>query len=180
MDTAFGWLGRFMEAISSIIPRLQIVPTTHGGVSFKGGTDVRVIEPGPYWYWPIWTDYIIIPTVRQTLNLPQQTLTTQDGHPITISAVIVYEVTDVKKALTVQWDLEDTLQDISQAAVREYTIPRTFEELRAGGNTELKEAIRKRLVRYGVGVREACVTDLAITRVITMIGEGQTYVEGDE
>ena len=179
METAFGWFGRIIEYFGEFILRWQVVPVTHGGVSFVKGKKVEIIEPGIYWYWPFRTEFTIIPVVRQSIDLPNQTLTTSDSFPITIAAVIVYEITDVVKALTSQWDLDETLQDISCAAVREYTVPRTFEELRIGDDAILKDTIKKRLQRYGVGVRDAWVTDLAITKVITVVG-GSAYIGEEE
>lgn len=178
METAFGWIGKFMEWVGAFFPRWEVVPMTHGGVSFVRGKNVKVIKPGLYWYWPIWTDFIITPVVRQTLDLPDQTLTTADAQPITISAIIVYDILDVEKALTVQYDLEDTIHDICQVAVRRYTVTRTFEDLRAGDERELKEEVRKQLTKYGVGVREASINNLAVTKVITLVGGG-TYI-GEE
>ena len=179
MDAAFGWLGRFMETLGGFVPRWRVIPMTHGGVSFVRGKVVKAIKPGLYWYWPIWTDYVIIPVVRQSLNLPAQTLTTADDHAVTLSTVIVYEVTDVVKALTSQWELEDTVQDIALAAVREYSMRKTFEQLRLDDGSALKETIKRRVQRYGVGVRDAWITDLAKTRVITLVG-GSTYLDAEE
>ena len=179
MDAAFGWLGRIMETLGGFVPRWRVIPLTHGGVSFVRGKKVVAIKPGLYWHWPIWTDYVIIPTVRQSLNLPSQTLTTADDCAITLSTVIVYEVTDVVKALTHQWDLEDTIQDIALAAVRQYTVRKTFEQLRKDDGSALKETIKRRVQRYGVGVRDAWVTDLAKTKVITLVG-GSTYLDTED
>jgi regulator of protease activity HflC (stomatin/prohibitin superfamily) len=178
MEAAFGWLGQFIEYLASFIPRWKVIKATDAGVSFVRGKNVKEIRPGLYWHWPIWTEYIIIPVVRQTLDLPDQTLTTADEVPITVSSVIVYEVTDVVKALTVQWDLEDTIHDICQVAVRRYTVGRTFEEIRTGDERELKDEVRKSLARYGVAIREASIVNIAKTKVLTVVGGG-TVVTND-
>ena len=170
MDTAFGWLGRLMDALGSFIPRLVIVRTTHGGVAFVRGKNPKEIKPGIMWFWPVWTDYIILPVVRQSLDLPSQTLTTKDDQAITVAAVIVYEVSDIMRALTVQWDLDETLQDVSCAAVREYVVARRFSEIQVDDAKMLRDVIRKRVQRYGIAVRDAWVTDFARTKVITVIG----------
>ena len=180
MDTAFGWLGRFMDALGSFIPRLVVVKTTHAGVSFVRGKNPKEIRPGLFWYWPVWTDYIIVPVVRQSLDLPSQTLTTNDDQAITVAAVIVYEVNDVMQALTTQWDLDETLQDISCAAVREYVVARSFKAIQVDDAAKLRDVIRKRVKRYGIAVRDAWVTDFARTKVITVIGSAMPVVEEEE
>jgi regulator of protease activity HflC (stomatin/prohibitin superfamily) len=169
METAFGWLGSLMEMVGSLFPRLVIVQSTHGGVSFVRGKNPRKVSPGLMWYWPVVTEVVLYPVVRQSLNLPSQTLTTSDNKTITFSAVIVYDVPDILKALTVQWDLEDTLQDVSMAAVREFVLARTFDELRTESGVRLKDTIHARIQQYGVAVKDAWVTDLAETKVVTMI-----------
>lgn len=174
MDTAFGWLGKLMETVGSLFPRLVVVKATHGGVAFVRGKLAKEIRPGLMLYWPIWTDFILYPAVRQSLNLPSQTLTTKDGRSITTSAVLVYEVNDMLKALTVQHDLDDTLRDISLAAVREHDQARTFDELRCEDGAELRDTIRRRVQKYGVRVCDAWVTDFAETRVLTLVSPGST------
>jgi hypothetical protein len=53
--------------------------------------------------------------------------------------------------------------------------------LRVGDDNVLKETIKKRLQRYGVGVRDAWVTDLAVTKVITLVGSSNgAFAEEDE
>lgn len=169
METAFGWLGRIMEFIGAFFPRLVIVKSTHGGVAFVRGRNPRLIRPGLIFYWPLWTEVILYPIVRQSLNLPSQTVTTKDGKTITISTVIVYEVADILKALTVQWDLNETLRDISMAAVREYAQGASFAELRGKETLALRDTIKKRVTPYGIRTLNAWVTDLAQTKVITLV-----------
>ncbi|MCP4900908.1 MAG: hypothetical protein GY906_28405 [bacterium] len=179
METAFGWIGKFMEWLASWFPHILVIKTTHRGVAWVRGKKIKELTPGVRFIWPIWTEYYIVPVVRQTLDLPEQTLTTKDGFAIHIGVVIVYDVADVVRMLTVQYDHDDTISDIGQVAVRKYTINRTFEELRIDDGAELKETVQKQMRRYGVAVREASVVDLAKTKVITMVGGG-SYVEDEE
>jgi len=187
MSEALGWIGEAIDWLLQFLPRVTWVPPTHGAVTFTRGKKVRSYGPGlagkwycPCW-WPAWTEMHKYPIVRQTHNLPSQTLTTSDDKAITISSVIIYRISDLEKALTAQWDLEETINDISLAAMRTFVCGRSFDTLRGEDGSELKATIQKPLARYGVGVSEAWITDLAETRVLTLIQpDGGTAVIEDE
>jgi regulator of protease activity HflC (stomatin/prohibitin superfamily) len=179
MDAALGWIGQLVDWLLQLLPRITWVPVTHGAVTITRGRKVRSYGPGivgrwwrPLW-WPAWTEVHTYPTVRQTHNTPSQTLTTLDCKSVSVSGVIVYRIPDLEKALTSQWDLEDTINDISQAAMRSFVCSRSFDELRTEDGAELKAAIQKPLSRYGVGVSEAWITSLAVTKVITLVRSDQ-------
>lgn len=184
MDTAFGWLGQIMEFVGSLFPRLVIVTSTHGGVCFVRGKHPREIKPGLVWYWPIWTEVMTYPVVRQSLNLPSQTLTTSDKRAVSISVVIIFRISNVLDALTLQWDLSETTNDIAMAAVREFVFSRTFDEMLETGkraDKRLKRLIADPLSVYGVEVMDAWITDLAATKVITLVRPDQSGgLEADE
>lgn len=182
MEGAFGWLGNVMEWLGSWFPRLEIVPVTHGGVAFVRGKHVKEIKPGLMLWWPFWTEIMTYPVVRQSVDLPSQTLTTNDGVPVTVGCVVVYTVDDVVTALTKQWDLSDTVQDLCAAAVCEFVTSKEFAWIN-GNRTIAKRHLTKEVVtvlsEYGVAVQGAWLTDFAKTKVISLLGEG-TYADYGE
>lgn len=184
MESAFGWLGEIFNWFGNLIPRWVIVKKTHEGVAFVRGKHVRRVTPGMLFYWPFWTECMLYPTVRQSVNLPSQTLTTADGFSITISAVIIYRVGDIVKALAEQWDLAETINDLSMAAVRETVCETDFEELQSDWKNVdkmLKEQLQSTLLEYGVDIMDARITDFSETKVVTLIGGGQqAYIEEGE
>ena len=117
MDGALAWIGHIVEWLGKLIPRLVIVRSTHGGVKFKRGKYAIPIKPGVCAYWPIVTEVDILPVARQTHNLPSQSLTTRDGKTIVVSGVVVYEIRDVVSALAKNWDISDTINDITMCAI---------------------------------------------------------------
>lgn len=182
MEAAFGWLGKAMEWIGDFIPRLTIVAKTHGGVAFVRGKNVKVIRPGLTLWWPFWTEIALYPTVRQSLDLPSQTLTTKDGQPVTVGCAIVYTVDDVETALTRQWDLAETIQDLSTAAVCDFVTSNEFDWInqnRAVVKRRLTKSVQEVLEEYGVGIQGAWLTDFAKSKVISMLGGGLGYYEED-
>ena len=85
METAFAWLGEIMNWFGKWFPRLLIVRSTHAGVRFRHGKKPEALMPGLRVYWPLVTEVDIIPTARQTHNLPTQALMTSDGKKVVVS-----------------------------------------------------------------------------------------------
>lgn len=182
---AFGWLGQLVEWVGSWVPRLEICRATHKGVKFVRGKHVRVIEPGLYLYWPITTECDVIPVVRQSVDLASQVLTTDDEKTVMVSAVLVYEVSDVEKALARSHDVDDTITEVAAAVVAESVTPRTFQELRTELHGEVRAEMTKKcnealIYKFGIRVLDARLTDLAIARVIRTVGDRVITLEDDD
>lgn len=171
------WLGDAVQAVLRFVPRISIVRSTHRGVAFVRGRDVHVIQPGLYVWWPLITECLMVPVVRQSLDLPVQTLTTKDGLSIIVSGVVIYTIRDIKVALTEQWDVDETIRVMSQAAVRDVVCSVTFEYLnqnRYQFEGRLKTALSKELSAYGVEVVDSKLTDFARTSVLAIAGTNLT------
>jgi len=163
MEGAFGWISSIIHNIGLVLPRLLHVQFNLGCVLFKrGGT--KVLKPGMHIYWPIWSEPIRYPIKRQTLNLPPQVLTTGDGKTVTVSVTVVYEVSDIEKALVETFDLEETVTDVAQLGVKTVVLSHDYDDLK--GNQEeidksLKKSIRSALHPHGAKVIEAFMSDFA-------------------
>ena len=126
MENAFGWLGSMIEWVGQLIPRIILVPPTHAGVKFVYGSRVKVLQSGLHFYWPVVTTYHLYPIVRQTNNLSAQTLMTKDNKSIIISAIIIFSVQNIEKALVKSWDIDDTVSDIAQTEIVSTITSRTI------------------------------------------------------
>lgn len=181
------FLGELLKGMVSIFPRVIIVNATHGGVKWKRGHKVVALSPGWYIYWPITTDHEVIPVGRQSHTPPKQTLTTKDGASISIGIVVVYKINDIVQAIGKQnWDVDTTVNDISQAAVVSVIASKTwqeFKELVANDelNEELKVAAKKELSQFGVLVQQCKLTDFTLCDVNKVIADIPTLtIVGEE
>lgn len=182
---AFSWIGDLLEWIVDWIPRVEICRATHRGVKFVCGKHVKEINPGLYVYWPQTTECVVIPVVRQSVNLPPQTLTTKDGFSVLVSPVLIYEIDDIRKALADSYDVDDTITEIGGLAVVDAVASRTFEEIRENLTTKVKKDItdksRLLLAPFGVKVKVGLLSDFAKCRVIRIAGDaGANVFEDDE
>ena len=171
MTGAFAWLGQFFEFFGSLFPRLIIVRATENGIKWVRGHKVVALNPGVHIYWPILTDVEVMVTARQTINLKPQTLTTADNRKVIVSAVVVYRIHDIVRAIgRINWDVAETVMDIAQAGVVDVVRSMTLEELMGSDvENQLTRTCRKQLRRYGVYVSRAAFTDLAEARVFRLV-----------
>lgn len=175
MESALGWIGDLVAWIVSWLPALEVVPKTHAGVKFVRGWKTVVLEPGMHWYWPITSDIITAPVVRQSLQLKDQTLTCADNQCLYISVVLVYKIHDIHEALVETWDFDETIEDIAQkctaSRVAEYDRDYLLDN-RDAFLADLKGWIEDRLTAYGVTLLGVGIVDLAPTRVYRVVTDG--------
>lgn len=170
---AFGWIGQLVEWLGRLIPRILIVRATHAGVKFVYGSRIKRIGPGIHTYWPVVTELSILPTARQTHNLVSQVMLTRDKQPVVLSGVVIYTITDVVKAVSKNWDISDTISDITMVAIMSVISSMTLDELISKiPEDELTAATRMRLRRFGVKVNKCTLTDFSMCRVIRLVGDG--------
>jgi len=176
MDGALGWISEIIHWFGRFIPRLVIVRATHAGVRFRRGRDAYPVPPGLHIYWPLCTEMEVIPVARQTHNLPSQALLTRDGKRVVAGGVVVYRITDIVAAISRNWDVSDTLNDISMLAITEvvttHDLAHLLEHLTDDVQQKLTHVTRKRLRQYGVQVYRAFLTDFSECLIIRNIGGG--------
>lgn len=179
MESAFAWVSQLWEFLCSLVPHLENMPANYGGVKLKHGK-AKEIRPGLYWWLPLTTDIVRLPTKRQTMRLDTQTLTTTDDQAVTASAVVVYEIADVVKALVDTWDVEDTISDVAQRSVVGALSSRSFEEVREELTGEVAQEIlrqcRRDLRQFGIRVKDAFLSDCTFVTAYRIMGDGVAVV----
>ena len=171
-----------MEWLGKLIPRIIIVKATHAGVKYVCGSKVVKLNPGIHVYWPIVTDYELHPVARQSVNLPTQVIMTADKKPVVIGVVAVYTIHDVVAVLAKNWDIDETVSDITQTAVVEVVSKATLDELISKIRTDIKAQLttttRKLLKPYGLRISKCAVTDFSTCRVIKLVGDPSPKLTG--
>jgi regulator of protease activity HflC (stomatin/prohibitin superfamily) len=180
MESAFAWIGNLMEWVGTFIPRVKIVRSTHAGVRFRHGKHAKAVKPGLCVYWPIVTEVEIIPVARQTHNLPSQSLLTKDGKQVVAGGVVVYEIKDIVATMARNWDVADTINDITMVAITDvittHELAYLLANLTQGVQDELTRVTRKKLKHYGVKVFRTALTDFSTALVVKNIGGGGTIL----
>lgn len=176
----FQWLNDLLGAVLRFIPRIRVVPQTHGGVAFVRGRPKLVPSGCLLFWWPVWTELLIVPVVRQTLNLPNQVLVPRRGDtPLVLSGVVVYDIADPVRALSSVHDLDDAVRDMALVAIRQVIAKYPAEAIWFNPekiNHALLRAVRGRMRGWGVRVQQVFLSDAAPCMVIRTVGEGNLTV----
>jgi len=176
VESALAWVGYIAEWCGRFIPRLLIIRSTHAGVKYRRGKDALPMLPGLHVYWPLVTEIEVIPVARQTHNLPSQSLLTKDMKRVVVSGVVVYSIKDIVATLSRNWDVSDTINDITMLAVTHvitsHTLDYLLEHLTDEVQTELTRVTRRKLSTYGVKVYRTALTDFAECIILKNIGGG--------
>lgn len=173
--------------VVNLFPRPIIVRKTHEGLKFIRGK-IKKIGPGFYFYWPFTTEVVLYPVVRQTAKLPTQSLMGQDDIALVVGAVLVYEVEDIVKALSEVMDIDETIEDISLATIKDFIIGKNVKGLAQKYkeiDKELTTKLRTKLKYYGIKVLNVYLSDCTPATIIkhygiTMIGGINAGLSGDE
>ena len=174
MDAAFAWLNTLIQTFYRFIPHVLIVRATHGG-EVGLGNRIKPLPPGLHVYWPLTTEVEVIVTARQTLAIPDQVLTTKDGKKVVVKTLVVYKIRDVVHAIgRVNWDVDTTVNDLTQSAVVRVVATHTYDEIMKGiadesMTTTLTREVRKELRQFGVHVVRSKLVDFAECRVFKLM-----------
>ena len=174
MDNAFAWVNAIAGWIGQWIPHWQIIPATHGGVKFIRGHKVIALGPGWHMYWPLTTELLMYPVVRQTIPTRTQCLVTADDKTIEDCGMITYAIHDVEAILARTYDADNTIEESAMSAIGRVCCRMSWEDLKAGLesgalNRTLRSAVRHELKPYGVTVIKATLTDMAPCRALKLI-----------
>jgi regulator of protease activity HflC (stomatin/prohibitin superfamily) len=168
---ALDWIGYIVEWIGNFIPRILHVRRTHQGVIFTR-SKAKKIGPGIHIYLPLWSQVEIYPVKRQTLNLPSQILTTKDRQSILIDVAVIYNIVDIYRALVDTYELQDTIRDICQAAVKKCISQYSFDciiDEQEEIDEEIFSEISSQVLDYGIGIENAFITDIAKSKVLKLV-----------
>jgi regulator of protease activity HflC (stomatin/prohibitin superfamily) len=167
------WLGELVKVIGDLIPRRILVEPTHQGVKFKGMKHTLLLLPGRYWYIPFFSSYYLLPVVRQSLYTLEQDLTTLDGKPVKLRAVVSYEITDVVTAIAKAYEVTDQIDDETMGLICRYTARKTLDELmddRTRMNREITSLVDRRMEEYGISIKRVQITSFISGRVLLHTG----------
>lgn len=175
MESAFAWLNQLIQAILQVFPRILIVRATHGGVKWVRGKHVKLLVPGLHVYWPLMTDVEVIVTARQTLAIPDQVMATADGKKVVVKTLVVYRIPDPVRAIGERcWDIDTTINDLTQAAVVCVIATHSYNEIMTGIRDEsitrtLTLETRRELRQFGAYISRCKLVEFSECQVFKLL-----------
>jgi regulator of protease activity HflC (stomatin/prohibitin superfamily) len=131
-----------------------------------GELEPIVYEPGFTMLIP-YVDTLVRRHVRvQTIELPQQTITIKNGLSYIVDAVVRFQVKDIYKALFVVDNLDQTMNNVAMAELRDTLTPYEDEEAMAdvhGMSEKLTAKIKKHSSIWGVEIEQFSIVSCVPT-----------------
>lgn len=185
METAFGWIGKIVEFLLSILPTIYTVDADAHAVKCVRGKRPVVKGPGVHLYWPLVTNPPeIIQTNRRTNQLPAQRLTTADGFTVVISLVVIGRVINPLKAVIDTMDFDDDILSACQSAATPVVLGSEWHTLTNDITSgEFQKQVRRKIVAactpYGFKVDKVLVSDWCETKVYSFVGDAPGVVNDE-
>ncbi|KKN75930.1 hypothetical protein LCGC14_0376380 [marine sediment metagenome] len=113
------YLIEFLYNLLQFLPRFKTISPDKGAVILRFGRYVTTLYGGRYrFYWPIITKILTISISTNKVDLPNQTLTAQNGKTYVINGSVFYRITSPKIALLNNVDVAGNLQEDAMNAFR--------------------------------------------------------------
>lgn len=174
MESLFSWLSNLINFFGQFIPRLRICRKNFKGVKYVRGKNTVIIEPGLFVYWPLTTEYELVPTATQILNLSVQSLLTKDNETIICDGCVCYKVVDVEKFLVDNYDSAECINQLALASIREVLIQYDYssfnsfrDDIENSLTSQARDLIEEQL---GVKINYVKLVSLSPAKVINLVG----------
>jgi hypothetical protein len=170
------WLGDFLSKIFEGAKWFFILQPWESAIRVRSGKKIKKFTGGLHFKIP-YIDYVFSQNGRIRLSpVPAQTLTTYDGHTITLKGALRYYVSDVEKLYTKIHMAEETVAMEAQAILSEFIPTKHFDDC---APRHLRELVNKTLdlEQFGLGGSKFVLTDYAVVKTYRFItGEMDSYM----
>lgn len=145
----------------------RIVHSFQQGVRFWLGRDVAELQPGFYVFCPFLGSIELVDVAQDVINLPVNSVTTQDGRSISFSANIVFEIANARKKYVKVQDFGTSLDALASghlAACVRGQLWETVQEDQDALEEEIKRRLQKAVTKWGVKIVAVHITDMVEAR----------------
>lgn len=129
MNTLIQLLTDTLRIIFDIIPRLYKIQANENWIMFALWDKVKKLNPGVYWYIPLFHTMQKENISYRNLSLNRQTLLTKDRKEVFVSATVFYQIIDIKKVLVDNSDIWEILQSEILWAIKNYILKNNLDTI---------------------------------------------------
>ena len=142
------------------------------------GNRYKIIGPGWYFAWPIIQQVIAMEVITQVVDLPPQTVRTDDGVEIIVSGALRYHISDIEKALFKVQDVDKAMATLSLGIILEYVQAHTLDECNhiEGVKKELRKQLADAARGWGIKIEQIYLTDLGKVKGFRLFGDGARFL----
>lgn len=166
-----------MNALSQLLSGMQnllqwwiVLAPWEAGIRVRGGKTVTVLGAGIHFRIPFLDRFFVQSTRYRITDLPIQTISTEDGHTITLKSQVGYRITDIHRLYETLHGAEATIGSLAQSEISEFVVTRPL----ADCNPHQIEAVvtsylGKKLREFGIGAADVTITDYARVKTYRLI-----------
>lgn len=148
--------------IWAVFDAIHVIDQRERGVVLRFGQAVRVLEPGPSLTMPRPIEQVMRVDVTQVRSMSSRAaMLTRDENLVNIDFAVQYTVSDAEMFLFKVRDVEDTLSQVGEAAVRQVVGSRTLDDVQIGNRLEFtneaREIMQRLLNEYESGINVSIV-----------------------
>jgi len=167
----------FIEYLLNAIKIWIIVMPWQAGVRVRGGKKIKKLTAGIYFRIP-YLDSIYIQEIRlRVVSLPMQTLTTKDGHAVTMLGALGYSIVDIEKMYKTLYHPELTLANMAMSTVSECVYEANLSDI-TPSQIEAYAISQLEGGDYGVNIEYFKLTNFAVVKTYRLIQDGSWVNEG--
>lgn len=152
-----GWLILGVLVIWMVVDSFHIIDQRERGVVLRFGKADRTLEPGPRFTLPRPIESVERVDVTQVRSMSNRVaMLTRDENLVNIDFAVQYTVSDATQFLFKVRDVEETLAQVAEAAVRQVVGSRSLDDVQVGNRLEFtneaREIMQRLLNSYEAGI----------------------------
>lgn len=155
------FLNKILSMLLKWVPRIILIQPDEAGVRVTLGTREKILPSGWYFRWPIIQEIFFATVTTQVVDLRPQSVFTKSDKNLTVSGIIKYKITDIRKAMLEVQDCDRSLQALSLGVLLHIlSTTSDVEDLSPDeiGDRALK-AIREEATGWGLKIQKVYVSD---------------------
>lgn len=170
-----GTVNQILQGLKNVVTWWVTVTPWEQALRVRFGKHITDLGSGIHLRVPGMHRVYVQSTRLRTSDLGRQTVTTADGQAITISGVLRYTITDLRKLYNTLHHAEATLVDMAMGAVAVFVAGTEIEHCTPGAVEEFVNAMLD-LEKYGLEGEGLRITDFAAVRTYRLIsGDDRRY-----
>lgn len=161
------WLSQIFGFLKSFQFWIVIAPW-ESGLRVRLGRTATTLHPGPHWRLPFLDRTFVQSTRLRSISDQGQTMTTRDGHVLTLSVAVFYAIDDIARLYKSVSNPETTLLYQVEGLVAECIAQTDRADLTPKG---VEEFVTKRLpsTEWGLGQLKLTVITFAFVKVFRLL-----------
>ena len=147
------------------------------GIRVRLGKHVKLLAPGLHFIFPL-TDRLYLQSTRVRMtSLGRQTVTTLDGHAVTVSGAIQYSIKDILRLYETVQQPDETIRNTIQARIGRFISTHSKQDcITTVIEKAVTEEVKLLLPKWGLGDIDIFITEFVIVRTYRVLtGENQSY-----